>query len=192
MKKRRLLVAVLVFALLAFRAEKVGTVSAMFDYHIADAFITSAVGIPQIAARAEADNGDIVAVTGSGTFNAASGKATEGGTFLHTTALGAVVGMGTWTPIGRGTMLEFFGCGVFPGGPLPPDVCGGILVLPVHLVSTTGIEANGVLTIFCGVGADAPPGAFDGITLDIPGVINFDDAIPEDTGLTVYVSRSKS
>ena len=73
-------------------------VSAMFDYHISDAFIQSLGEPAQTGAEATATvGGDHVRVVGSGTFNAAAGNATGGGTFVHTNASDTIVGFGTWT-----------------------------------------------------------------------------------------------
>ena len=53
-------------------------------------------------------------------------------------------------------------------------------------------EFDGVLTVSCLIGANVPAGAEEGITLDVPGLINFDQLIEEESGLTLYLSRSKS
>lgn len=162
--------------------------SAKFDYHIADAFIAAGTGIPQTGARAEADNKDTVSVTGSGTFNLGSGNTTGGGTFEHRNKKGNLVGSGTWTAT-RVQSFTLWGC----DAGFPPNFCGGLLVLSVHLVAAGGAPAfDGVLTVSCLIGANVPAGAQEGITLDIPGVINFDKLLQESSGLTLYVSRSKS
>lgn len=192
MKKRLpMLIAFLMLSLAAFGTggAQAAESSAKFDYHIADAFIEAGTGIVQTGARARAVNGDTVSVTGSGTFNTASMKATGGGTFVHRTAGGGPVGDGTWTATGVESFTPW-GCG---GEAFPPNFCGGLLVLDVHLVATAGgPEADGVLTVSCLIGARVPPGAEEGITLDVPGLINFDELIAEASGLTLYVSRSHS
>jgi hypothetical protein len=163
--------------------------SAKFDYHIADSFIEAGTGIDQTGARARADNRDTVSVVGSGTFNTASLTASGGGTFEHRDRRGRLVGEGTWTATGVKS-FEFYGCG---GGGFPANFCGGLLVLDVHLVGAGGTLAfDGVLTVDCLIGANVPAGAEEGITLDIPGLIDFDDLIEEESGLTLFVSRSKS
>lgn len=192
MKKRLpMLIAFLMLSLAAFGTggAQAAESSAKFDYHIADAFIAAATEIPQTGARARADNGDTVSVTGSGTFNTASMKATGGGTFEHRDSEGALVGGGTWTATGVESFAPW-GC----GGGFPPNFCGGLLVLDVHLVATGGApEADGVLTVSCLIGARVPAGAEEGITLEVPELgINFDELIAEASGLTLYRSRSKS
>jgi hypothetical protein len=163
-----------------------------FDWHVSDAFIQQGTGLTQTGATASAANGDIVRVSGTGTFKALSGKATGGGPFAHTNAAGVLVGFGTWEATGVKS-FEFFGCG---GGGFPPNFCGGVLTLDVHLsgVSLTAgpIEADAVLTVHCAIGPDTPADAFEGITLDIPGVINFDTLIEAESGLTLYVAGGGS
>jgi len=192
MKKR--LPVLLAFLMLSLAAFSTGgaqgaETSAKFDYHIADAFIEAGTGIVQTGARARADNRDTVSVTGSGTFNTASLNATGGGTFEHRDRKGTLVGAGTWTATGVHS-FTFWGCGT---GGLPANFCGGLLVLSVHLVGPGGApEFDGVLTVSCLIGANVPAGAEEGITLDVPGLINFDQLIEEESGLTLYLSRSKS
>lgn len=162
--------------------------SSKFDYHIADAFIEAGTGIDQTGARAQARNRDTVSVVGSGTFNVASRSATGGGTFEHRDKKGNLLGSGTWSATGVES-FTLWGC----GGGFPPNFCGGLLVLNVHLVGSGGAPAfDGVLTVSCLIGANVPAGAQEGITLDIPGVINFNKLLEEETGLTLYRSRSKS
>lgn len=63
----------------------------------------------------------------------------------------------------------------------------------MRLVAAGGTPAfDGVLTVDCLIGPNVRAGAEEGITLDIPGLINFDDLIEEGSGLTLFVSRSKS
>lgn len=163
--------------------------SAKLDYHIADAFIGASVGIPQTGARAEADNGDIVSVSGEGTFNLGSRKATGGGTFLHTDGDGDVLGFGTWTATNV-VDFDFYGCATEF---FPANFCGGVLTLGVRLVAAGGAtELDGILRIDCLLGTDVPPGAVEGIMLFIPGVISFDETLAELSGLTLFVSRSKN
>lgn len=102
--------------------------------------------------------------------------------------VGDLVGSGTWS---ASAVLGFtnWGC----GGVFPPNFCGGRLVLSVHLVAAGGAPAfDGVLAVQCLIGANVPAGAEEGITLEIPGAINFDKLLEEASGLTLYVSRSKN
>jgi len=167
-----------------------------FRFHIANAFIQTGTGLPQTGAQAQADNGDIARVFGRGSFNASTGRAGGGGSFAHTDADGNLIGFGRWTTTG---VMDFepFGCGVAGDGTeLPPNFCGGVLTLAVRLsgvnVTAGAAGLDGVLTITCLVGdsvEDIPPEAEEGITLDLPGAINFDDLVPTDGGLTLFVAR---
>jgi hypothetical protein len=189
--RRRIVVLLALGTLLVFALApaSASALSAKLDYHIADAYIGAGTGISQAGARAEADNGDIVSVSGAGTFNLGSGKTTGGGTFLHTDSDGVVQGSGTWAATGVDD-FDFYGCGT---GGLPVNFCGGALTLDVHLVAAGGaVEFDGVLRVDCLIGTAVPGGAVEGIMLDIPGAINFDETIFEPSGLTLYVSHNKN
>lgn len=188
MKRRLLLVFLL---LLAWSSLGMGTAGAGFsaamDFHVADQFIESGTGIDQTGAVAEADNGDAVSVVGSGKFNRGSKKASGGGTFQHRDPGGAIIGSGSWT---AKTLDGFvpYGCG--DGTTLPKNFCGGLATLGVEVLPHSGTPLSGVLVINCVIG----PGASgeEGITLDVTGVIDFDETIFSEGGLTVFVSNSKS
>lgn len=190
MRKRFLVLpALFLIAMATLVAPNASAVSAKFDWHISDAFIQAGTGVTQTGALAQASNGDIARLSGSGTFNTASSTASGGGVFVHTTSGGTAVGFGTWKATGVED-FTFFGC----GGGFPSNFCGGQLVLDVHIsgvsLSLGPTEVDGVLTITCLIGGEVPPGAEEGITLDIPGVINFSDLI--ESGFTLFVSRSKA
>lgn len=198
MKKRMVAIVtvpLLLVSVLAASNASAGT-PVKFRFHIANAFIQAGTGLTQTGARAQADNMDFARISGRGRFNSSTGKAAGGGVFAHTNASGVLVGFGRWTATGVQD-FEPFGCGAAADGTaLPPDFCGGVLTLDVRLTGinvTTGAGSfDGVLTVTCLIGdapEDIPAGAEEGITLDIPGAINFDDLIPEDGGLTLYVSR---
>jgi hypothetical protein len=123
---------------------------------------------------AKASNGDTVTLTGSGTFNPnPSMQATGSGSFVHRDSSGNIKGFGTWTaeelvswtPGGFSTL----------GGVLPGGSEGGIAVLRVHISPATGGAGfTGLLTILCKL--NSPFVSDEGINLNIPGVINFDEA----------------
>jgi len=138
---------------------------------------------------AKAPSGDRVRVQctfglgGCGTFTTKDKAVNMSGTFVHTDSAGNVVGSGTWVAT---QLISYaaYGCGVVdfdgPGGPppvtIPPFICGGALKLSVLLTAGTQ-QFEGILTIFCIVGEN-PPNSHDelaeeGVTLNIPGVINF-------------------
>src|SRR5437870_9008172 len=134
-------------------------VSAMFDYHISDAFIQSLGEPAQTGARATATaGGDQVRVVGSGDFNTAAGTATGGGTFVHTTASDAIVGFGTWTATSL-TSFTSYGCGVRGGEPVPANFCGGLATFKAHVTATLvnppngQVEADVILYVNCLLGS---------------------------------------
>ena len=159
-----------------------------FRWNVSNMFIQNATGIPQTGAQAQADNGDIVRLSGRGRFNASTGTASGGGSFAHTDADGMLLGFGRWWATGVED-FDPYGC---DGGGFPPNFCGGLLTLNVHVVGThvtLGTAAfDGVLVIDCRIGPNVPAGAEEGITLDIPGLINFDDLIPDPGGLTLFTA----
>lgn len=191
--KRRIVafgaVVLLVVSFLAVSNATAGGAPERFRFHVANAFIQTGTGLPQTGARAQADNNDFVSVSGKGKFNPATGQASGGGAFAHTDVNGTLVGYGAWTARGVAD-FEFFGCG---GEGLPPNFCGGTLTLDVRIRGTDVTEGaasvEGILVITCLIGPDIPAGAEEGITLDIPGLINFDDLVPEEGGLTLFVDR---
>ncbi|TMG32215.1 MAG: hypothetical protein E6H94_12160 [Chloroflexi bacterium] len=112
----------------------------------------------------EASNGDRVAVTGSGTFSTHPDSVTASGTFTHTNALGVLV--------------------------------ASALKLRVHLTATApasiaGLQADGILTIFCIIGPNPPNNHDDptgeGISLVVQGIINFNKIV---SGMNVYIKTS--
>jgi hypothetical protein len=139
--------------------------------------------VPNVAM---APNGDTVAVTGMGTFGVHPKSATGGGRFTHTHAGGGTI-TGTYTV---GGLVDFqpYGCGIVFGTPIPPELCGGRLVLQVTLVpdANPSLSLRGLLTIYCVIG-EPPPSAEEGIRLVVPGVINFNDVV---TGENVYIKES--
>lgn len=174
-------------------ASAADNISAKLDWRVADAFIQAGTGLDQTGAVAEVSTGPFaghrVRISGSGTFNTGSMKATGGGALVHTDQNGDVQGFATWTATGVAS-ATLYPCGE-PG--LPDNFCGGIVVLNVHISSTSttlgALEADGVLTIDCEINPPAP-GGVEGITLEVPGFINFDETIFSPGGLTVFVSRS--
>jgi hypothetical protein len=178
----------------ALAAEGQATASVpKFDWHVSDAFIQN-VADPahkQIGAVAHASSGalagDVVRVTGTGSFNSAAMTASGSGTFLHTSSSGQVKGFGTWTATGLQS-FTLYGC---DGGPFPPWACGGLAVLKIQISAastSTSIghtEPTGTIAINCLIGGG--PGA-EGITLNIPGHVNFDVTDASEHGETLFVS----
>jgi hypothetical protein len=190
MKKRIVTLVVVPLLAVSFLAAATATAGTpeRFRWHISNAFIQEGTGLTQTGARAQADNGDYARISGRGKFDPSTGTASGGGVFAHTNSSGVLVGFGSWTATGVAD-FEFFGCG---GEDLPDNFCGGVLTLEVHLNGinvTLGPGAfDGVLVVNCLIG-DVPAGLEEGITIDIPGVINFDALVPAESGLTLFVSR---
>ena len=170
--------------------------SAMFDYHISDAFIQSLGEPTQTGAMATATiGGDHVRVVGTGTFNTAAGRATGGGTFVHTNASDVIVGFGTWTAT---SLVSFtsYGCGVRGGEPVPANFCGGLATMKVHLSATRvnppagHVEVDAILIVDCKLGTP-PTTAHEGIQLS-HAAQNFDMTNDSGHGETLFVSRSHS
>src|SRR4029078_11559098 len=69
-----------------------------------------------------------------------------------------------------------FGCGEVFGQPIPEDLCGGAVKFAATFSTPLG-ELPGTITVFCVVGPKAPASiehAFtEGVTVDVPGIINF-------------------
>jgi hypothetical protein len=146
--------------------------------------------------RGVAPNGDIVHVTcntgggACGTFSVNPKAVVAMGEFLHTDSAGNVLGGGTWTAT-QLISFQSYGCGVVtfpdPDVILPPNFCGGKVRFRVVLNTPVG-QLDGILTVFCIVGPKAP-GSHDepigeGVTLDIPGFINFNHTTG---GMNIYI-----
>ena len=135
---------------------------------------------------AMADNGDTVAVAGSGTLSIHPASVSGSGTFTHMDSGGGVLAAGTWTA----TRLESFNdYGTAPG--FPPTFHAGEALILVHLVVTsgpfTGAEADAVLTVTCALeGATVPGGKDEGIRLAIQNLINFNKHV---SGQTVFIKQ---
>lgn len=122
---------------------------------------------------AMAPNGDTFAMTGMGTFGVHPKSTGGGGSWTHTFAGGGSVS-GTWAANGL-VAFQPYGCGVVFGVPLPPDYCGGRVVLDVTLSTPLG-PVPAQLTIYCLIGAP-PASAAEGIRLVVPGVNNFNKVV---------------
>lgn len=155
---------------------------------------------------ARAPNGDLVSLKctfglgGCGTFTTKDKAVSLHGTFVHSDSAGNVLGAGTWEAT-QLISIDLYGCGVVdPDGPggaspvtIPPFICGGALKLRVVLTAGA-LQLDGILTIFCIVGEN-PPNTHDelseeGITLNVPGVINFNQLEPTGTNNFVQLTPS--
>lgn len=128
---------------------------------------------------AKAPNGETIEMNGEGVFDGGARTAGGGGTFVHKTPGGDVGGTYTVTKF---IAFQFYGCG-FGGN---PDLCGGRLLLEVHLVAPdVPAEADGILEINCQIGKH-PEGTSEGIKLNLMGGPNFNKPV---SGLTVFIAE---
>ena len=144
--------------------------------------------VPQIS---QAANGELVSTTGGGLFSIHPKTVSASGTFTHSDGHGNVVANGTWVAT-RLLSFQPYGCGVVLGIPLPPNLCGGKLVLRVLLTnSSSGQQFDGVLWMFCIIGPN-PPNSHDeedgeGAHLSIIGVNNFNKIV---SGGNIYIKTN--
>ncbi len=132
-------------------------------YHLGDAFLADIDPSfsPDVAS---AENGDTLALTGTGSFNVSSKSVSGGGTFTHKNASGTVLASGTWTAT-RLSSFHGYGCG---GNGFPDNFCGGRAEMLIHL----SLGPDATLHIDCLIGSP-PKGAFEGVTVAVHGVRNF-------------------
>ncbi len=98
--------------MLALSALSVGTAvahtsKASYDHHVGDAFLQG-LGFPA-GVKATAENGDVVTVEGSGTFDVRAKTADGSGTFVHQNTAGDTLATGTWSA-SRLVAFQFYGC----------------------------------------------------------------------------------
>jgi hypothetical protein len=136
-----------------------------------------------------APNGDHVMVTGEGTFSVHPESVTASGTFTHLDPEGNVLGAGTWTA-DELLSFSFYGCRFIPALDVDLEddsLCGGALKMAVTLDTPIG-QFPAILTIFCIIGPGAPASHStpegEGVTLNIPGFINFNHTVHGDN---VYI-----
>jgi hypothetical protein len=132
-----------------------------------------------------APNGDQVLVTGEGSFTVHPNSVSASGDFTHIDSAGNVFVAGTWTAT-QLISLDFYGCRFIPaeGVDLGDDsLCGGALKMMVVLNTPLG-EVPAIMTIFCIIGLQAPAShdtlEGEGVTLNVPGVINFNHTVHGD------------
>ena len=137
----------------------------------------------EVPNSAQNSAGDTLSVTGEGMFSVHPKSASGGGEYTFTGADGTTFS-GTWTVNG---LVDFqpYGCGVIFGTPIPPDLCGGRLVLDITATTPFG-PRSAQLTIYCEIGSP-PPSTEEGITAVIPSVGSFNR---QTGGMNVYVKTS--
>src|SRR5437867_11269978 len=111
-----------------------------------------------------ASNGLVLESELAGSFDVATKTASGVGTY-SVMAGTTVLDSGTFT-LTRLVAFQFYGCGevTTPDGriSLPPDFCGGRVLLAVHATSSaTGEQTDGLYEVNCQIhdpGGEAPPG----------------------------------
>jgi len=152
--------------------------SASYDYLIGTALCPD----PECVAVARAANGDTIEIAGAGTLSIHPKSVSGGGTFTHHLA-GGGSGSGTWTAT---QLLSFdeYHCFFDPG---LGDICGGRVLVRVHLVAAGGSpQADAILEMTCILGGKAPASAVEGIRLAIQGGPNFNQELG---GLDLFIKQ---
>ena len=124
-----------------------------------------------------------------GTFAVKPKSITASGEFEHFLPDGTMFASGTWTAT-RLISFHAYGCGVVFGDPIPSDLCGGAVKFAATFSTPIG-DLHGVVTVFCVIGDKVPAsigGPFtEGVTVDVPGIINFNHPVHGDN---VYIQTS--
>ena len=128
---------------------------------------------------ARADNGDTIAIKGSGTLSAHA-PATGGGSFVHKNAAGTVLATGTWTAT---RLMSFKAFGADPTLGFPSSFTGGKAVMLVALWVGGVHVHDAVLTVDCDLGTN-PPGISEGIKLAVKDALNFNKHV---SGANVFI-----
>jgi hypothetical protein len=139
-----------------------------------------------------ASNGLVLNSELEGEFNVATKTASGEGEW-SLTAGATEIDHGSFT-ITSLVAFQFYGCGEVstPDGPvsLPPDFCGGRVLLRFHAVSAvTGEQVSGLYEVNCQIhnpGGQAPPGTSEGVKANARGV-NFNKHV---TGDNLFVMQS--
>lgn len=129
---------------------------------------------------ATASNGDTIEIAGEGTLSVHPKSVTGSGTFTHNFAGGGSVS-GTWEAI---QLLSFKSYGSSPV--LPSTWEAGKAIIRVQLTAN-GLEFDGILTVGCILPeVKVPGGTFEGSTLNVQDVLNFNKA---DLGATLFIRQ---
>jgi len=144
---------------------------------VADSATHTYVLVMEEANFGVAPNGDQIAITGEAEFSVNPKTVAGSGTFTHMNAAGTVLATGTWEATG---LIDYqsYGCGVVFGDEIPPNFCGGKVVMRVTLTTPLG-QLPGILTVICVIGPNPPNSIIsngdrsEGATLSVPGIVNF-------------------
>jgi len=131
-----------------------------------------------------ASNGLVLETEVEGTFDVASKTASGEGEFMLF-AGSTKIDEGTFE-LTRLVAFQFYGCGeVTVEGEaiqLPPNFCGGRVILEVHATSVTGEERDALYEVNCQIhdpGGQTPPGTSEGVKVNARGV-NFNKHLTGD------------
>jgi hypothetical protein len=131
-----------------------------------------------------ASNGLTLETELDGTFNVANKTASGAGEFALF-AGATEIDHGSFE-LTRLVAFQFYGCGeVTEEGetiPLPPDFCGGRVILAVHATAASGEEQDALYEVNCQIhdpGGQAPPRTSEGVKINARGV-NFNKHITGD------------
>jgi hypothetical protein len=131
-----------------------------------------------------ASNGLTLTSALEGSFNVAAKTASGEGVY-EVLAGATEIEHGTFT-LTRLVAFQSYGCGevTTPDGPvsLPPDFCGGRVILAFHATSSTGEQRDGLYEVNCQIhdpGGQAPPGTSEGVKVNARGV-NFNKHVTGD------------
>jgi hypothetical protein len=131
-----------------------------------------------------ASNGLVLETELEGTFDVANMTASGEGEFALM-AGATELDHGTFE-LTRLVAFQLYGCGeVTVEGeavPLPPDLCGGRVILEVHATSATGEERDALYEVNCQIhdpGGQTPPGTSEGVKINARG-INFNKHVTGD------------
>jgi hypothetical protein len=142
-----------------------------------------------------AANGEMIEITCEagdhvcGSFSVHPKSIEASGEFAHFLADGTLFASGTWTATEL-ISYQSYGCGELLGEPIPSDFCGGKLKFAATFSTPIG-ELDGIITVFCIVGTNAPAShdqpSGEGVTVVVPGIINFNHT---GGGENIYIQTS--
>jgi hypothetical protein len=163
-------------------AASAATVKGSFEYHVGDALIQS-LGFPA-GNQAVADNGDVVTIVATGTFDTVARAASGGGTFAHHVAANGQTITGTFVTTG---LISFQSYGDATPQGLPASFFGGKLILSILATpdANPSVHLPAILTVECELGTP-PGGTVEGVRVNVKDVINFNKSVPE-SGANIYV-----
>jgi hypothetical protein len=177
-----LLLAVPLLVLSQAGAASAGSVKGSFEYHVGDALIQG-FGFPA-GNQAVANNGDVMTIVATGTFDTVTHSATGGGTFAHHVAATGQTITGTYTTTG---LISFQSYGDATPQGLPASFFGGKLMLSGIATPDANPSAHIplTLTVECDLG-NPPASVVEGVRVNVNDVINFNKSVNE-SGANVYI-----